>query len=819
MVSKRHWSKSLVAAVLGLSFAAVAQAPLDIRVALVIGNSAYPGNPLANPVNDARAMSETLGKLGFSVLELRDASKDEMVQAIAKVRAMLKGKQGVGMMYYAGHGLQVDWRNFMVPVSARLSQATDVPQQAVDIDSVVAAFRDAGNRMNILVLDACRDNPFGGTTSAKGLAPMDAPPGTLLAYATAPGNVAEDGDEKTGNGLYTQYLLQELMRPVAKIEDVFKRVRLNVRRQSQGRQIPWESTSLEEDFYFNDGTRLVGNVSDLERRAAQAREQEAALQKQIANAKERERQIEAELASERARMLEAQRTREAEAKRLAQEQAQALARQQAEALRQEQERVALAAKALAEERWREQQLAKAKAEQEELLRVQEAQARRVAQEQAAERARQDEELRRLEASRAEAQAKLLEAARKAEDARLREQEAARAKAEQEARARLALEQAQAQARAAALQLEQERAQALQREREQQLAREQEQERVRLAEAQKLQDIAAARISEAQARELEEKRNAALQVERDRMAAAAAALAQSQREQEARRLAIEEARRLAQARPAKDKRSEEERQERTFAEAKELWDKVRLSKVADDFYAFLDKFPSAGELAELAQSRLDQLAAPRVRPSAGKGLSAELMYAGPKYRLGDEFVFRTTDLLGGDDATTRRWRVTKVSEEGIEINGGGQVFTELGSAIQTGKASFDPPYGGQPAELQVGKKWSSRTRLEFLEGEGMSGRKGGRGRRGPTNSDESADIKASSKIVGVETITVPAGVFQTYVIETLEFRSDNRTSTIKKWVDPRYGFPIRQETTTRSSQSSHAKKMERTELVQLRAYRS
>jgi hypothetical protein len=108
--------------------------------------------------------------------------------------------------------------------------------------------------MNILVLDACRDNPFrGNTASGKGLAQVDAPPGTFLAYATAPGNVAEDGDVKTGNGLYTQYLLQELKKPTAKIEDVFKRVRLNVRKQSEGRQIPWESTSLEDDFFFNDG--------------------------------------------------------------------------------------------------------------------------------------------------------------------------------------------------------------------------------------------------------------------------------------------------------------------------------------------------------------------------------------------------------------------------------------------------------------------------------------------------------------------------------------------------------------------------------------
>ncbi len=238
-----------------LSAAAGAQAPGDIRVALVIGNAAYTGAPaLANPVNDAKAMSETLKGLGFSVLELRDGNKAQMAEAIERVRASLRGKQGVGLFYYAGHGLQVDLRNYMVPVDARLASAGDVPRQTVDVGAVIDAFKAAGNRMNIVVLDACRDNPFGkDLTSGKGLAPVDAPTGTFLAYATAPGNVAEDGDVKSGNGLYTQYLLQELRKPQSRIEDVFKRVRFGVRKASNGRQIPWESTSLEEDFQFNDG--------------------------------------------------------------------------------------------------------------------------------------------------------------------------------------------------------------------------------------------------------------------------------------------------------------------------------------------------------------------------------------------------------------------------------------------------------------------------------------------------------------------------------------------------------------------------------------
>jgi hypothetical protein len=122
------------------------------------------------------------------------------------------------------------------------------------------------------VLDACRNNPFSNTASSKGLAPVDAPPSTFLAYATAPGNVAEDGDEKSGNGLYTQFLLQELKKPTAKIEDVFKRVRLNVRQKSEGRQTPWESTSLEEDFYFNAGLKATKKESDSDKEKAFASE-------------------------------------------------------------------------------------------------------------------------------------------------------------------------------------------------------------------------------------------------------------------------------------------------------------------------------------------------------------------------------------------------------------------------------------------------------------------------------------------------------------------------------------------------------------------
>ncbi len=243
----------LVAITLGLA-AARAQAPVDLRVALVIGNGAYRHAPvLANPGNDAKAMAQSLRDLGFQVLVLQDSSRAHMVNAVDQFKALLRGKQGIGLLYYAGHGVQVDARNFMLPVEANLQRPGDVPLQSVDVSTVIAALTEAGTRMNIVVLDACRNNPFGPIASGKGLAPLDAPSGTFLAYATAPGNVAEDGDAQSANGLYTRFLLQELKRPQARIEDVFKRVRFAVRKASDGRQIPWESTSLEEDFFFNEG--------------------------------------------------------------------------------------------------------------------------------------------------------------------------------------------------------------------------------------------------------------------------------------------------------------------------------------------------------------------------------------------------------------------------------------------------------------------------------------------------------------------------------------------------------------------------------------
>lgn len=236
--------------------------------ALVVGNAAYRSVPaLRNPGNDARAIAGVLRGAGFETTLVQDATRREMLDAIEAYARALAATKSVGLFYFAGHGIQLQWRNYLLPVDANVAAVAEVAAQCVDVASVLGGIRQAANPMNVVILDACRDNPFGldVRVEQKGLSQMDAPTGTLLAYATAPGNTADDG--AGANGLYTENLLREMQVRDAKIEDVFKRVRLGVRRASSGRQIPWESTSLEEDFYFVPPEQLKRLSAEAQERA------------------------------------------------------------------------------------------------------------------------------------------------------------------------------------------------------------------------------------------------------------------------------------------------------------------------------------------------------------------------------------------------------------------------------------------------------------------------------------------------------------------------------------------------------------------------
>ena len=248
----------MLAATTLLAVGAQAQEMVATRVALVIGNSAYESAPLQAALVDARSMSETLKARGFTVIDARDATLGQMRAALAQARAVLGGRRGIGVLYFAGHGLQSNWHNYLVPVNARIAAPQDIAAEAMDVQEVIDGFKAAGNRMNIVILDACRDGPFTPMASGRGLAQLDAPPGMFLAFAAAPGNVVAP-TAPGGGDLYARSLVEELKKPQVKLEDVFNRARLRVRQQSDGRQTPWESTSLEDNLFLDpDGkARLV----------------------------------------------------------------------------------------------------------------------------------------------------------------------------------------------------------------------------------------------------------------------------------------------------------------------------------------------------------------------------------------------------------------------------------------------------------------------------------------------------------------------------------------------------------------------------------
>jgi uncharacterized caspase-like protein len=376
------------------------------KQALVMGNSRYQQAPLKNPVNDASGMAEALKGAGFGVTVALELNQSAMQDAIRAYTDGLARTKSVGLFYFAGHAAQLAWRNYLIPVDTEIGDIQELRERGVDVNNLIEGIRKAGNPMNMIILDACRDNPFGSVRKLdqKGLSQLDAPPGTLLAYATAPGNTAIDGEG--AHGLYTEHLLKEIRVPEAKVEDVFKRVRLAVRRRSNGQQIPWESTSLEEDFYFVPPQALSALAEEA---AERERKQEAARleQRRAEEEAERKRKQEAALNEARRAAEEAERKRQQELALLEQRRIadEAERNRRREAALKEAQRVAEAA----ERKRREAQA------------LEEA---RVAEEEAARKHKQELALREKQRAELEVELKRKEA-QALEEARLAEEEAAR----------------------------------------------------------------------------------------------------------------------------------------------------------------------------------------------------------------------------------------------------------------------------------------------------------------------------------------------------------------------------------------------------------
>jgi hypothetical protein len=245
--------------------------PREHRIALVIGNGAYTSAPpLKNPPSDARDMAATLKALSFEVTSGVNLNQREMKRLIREFGQSLKAG-GSGLFYYAGHGVQSKGRNYLIPIDADIQSEAEVEDSGVDVSLALNFMDDAQNGLNIVILDACRNNPFAHSfrSASDGLAQVDAPTGTLIAYATAPGRVASDGTGQ--NGLYTSELLKQMRVPALSATEMFMRVRANVMKQTANKQVPWEASSLVGSFYFReppkhlpDSTTTEGNQARIE---------------------------------------------------------------------------------------------------------------------------------------------------------------------------------------------------------------------------------------------------------------------------------------------------------------------------------------------------------------------------------------------------------------------------------------------------------------------------------------------------------------------------------------------------------------------------
>jgi uncharacterized caspase-like protein len=219
------------------------------KLALLIGNQSYAEAPLQSAINDANDMADTLENLGFDVILVKDGDLKEMEDAVRKFRDQLNRRE-MGLFFYAGHGVQAEGVNYLIPVNADIHGVQDLRYKTMDAGFVLDSMKSAGSKFNVVILDACRNNPFAGARGgSRGLSIMTGPTGSIIAYATAPNETAQERDGR--NGVYTKSLLRHIKSPGLTIEEMFKQVRKDVSEETSDRQVPWENSSFRGNFCFS----------------------------------------------------------------------------------------------------------------------------------------------------------------------------------------------------------------------------------------------------------------------------------------------------------------------------------------------------------------------------------------------------------------------------------------------------------------------------------------------------------------------------------------------------------------------------------------
>ena len=326
------------------------------QVALVIGNNDYGFAPLENAVNDATRVAAVLKQKGFKVLLRTNLTYARMMDAVREFEVELAAKKDVGLLFYAGHGVQIKGENFLIPINNQeMRNEMDVQDKALNVEDMTRRMKESRVKLSVVILDACRDNPFKSTTTSRsltrGLTPMQVAEGMVIAFATDPGSTASDGDG--GQGLYTKYLVEALQTPGLEIEKVFKQVLKRVKDASGGKQKPWYNASVEGTFCFGgceNSDKAAAEAAEIERKrllAEQQRieQQRIATEKTAKEAEDRRKQQLAEqqrieqqrIATEKA--AEAARIKEAEDRRKLTEQ-QSIEQQSIEQQRIDAEKVA-----------------------------------------------------------------------------------------------------------------------------------------------------------------------------------------------------------------------------------------------------------------------------------------------------------------------------------------------------------------------------------------------------------------------------------------------------------------------------------------------